>query len=312
MAVLAISSHVVIGRVGLRAIAPALEAFAIATHILPTVTLPWHPGHGPGTRSRNDGFDDLLADLASFEAGDLNGILTGYFADADQVVSTARFIRQMKAQDEQLIYLCDPVLGDGATLYVPQDVAEAIRDELVPLADILTPNVFELSWLTQTEIADAEDAAVASHTLSPNADMVLASSVPADSAAHMTMVLTMPPKPAKGGGSNQSEDTVQVQTMAHERFDTAPKGTGDLMAAVMLALVLSGASPEDVLSRTTYVMFEMVSIANQIGTDVLPVEAALGELIADLLNVDQDEDDESDQLDLVFPEIDDDPAPSVH
>lgn len=308
MAVLAISSHVVVGRVGLRAIAPALEAFALPTHILPTVTLPWHPGHGPGTRSPNAGFDDLLADLAALEPGDLDGILTGYFADVGQVRSAAQFVRQMKAQDDNLVYLCDPVLGDGSTLYVPLDVAEAIRDELVPLADILTPNVFELSWLTQTEISDPEDAAVASHALSPTARMVLASSVPADTDAHMTMVLTLPPR----GGATESDDTVEVQTMAHERFDTAPKGTGDLMAAVMLALVLSGASPEDILSRTTYVMFEMVSIANQIETDMLPVEAALGELIADLLGADLDEDDDTDQLDLAFPEMDDDPAPSVH
>ncbi|MEM1364818.1 MAG: bifunctional hydroxymethylpyrimidine kinase/phosphomethylpyrimidine kinase [Pseudomonadota bacterium] len=309
MAVLAISSHVVIGRVGLRAIAPALEAFAIPTHILPTVTLPWHPGHGPGTRSTNEGFNNLLADLASLEPGDLDGILTGYFCNADQVSSAAQFVRQMKAQDENLLYMCDPVLGDGSSLYVPQEVAEAIRDELVPLADILTPNVFELSWLTSTHIEDAEDAAVASHSLAPNARMVLASSVPADSDDHMTMVLTLPPK----GGATESADTVEVQTMAHEQFDHAPKGTGDLMAAIMLALVLSGASPEDVLSRTTYVMFEMVGIANQIGSDVLPVEAALGELIADLLHADHDdEDDETDQLDLAFPEVDDDPAPSVH
>ncbi|MEN0086991.1 MAG: PfkB family carbohydrate kinase [Pseudomonadota bacterium] len=309
MAVLAISSHVVIGRVGLRAIAPALEAFAIPTYILPTITLPWHPGQGPGTRSLNEGFDDLLGDLASLAPGDLDGILTGYFANTDQVSNAAQFIRQMKAQDASLVYLCDPVLGDGGSLYVPQDVAEAIRDELVPLADILTPNVFELSWLTQTKISDAEDAAVASHMLAPKARMVLASSVPADSHDHMTMVLTLPPR----GGVTENDDTVEVQTMAHEQFDHAPKGTGDLMAAVLLALVLSGATPEDALSRTTYVMFEMVSIANQIDTDMLPVEAALNELIADLLHADREEDDEdANQLDLAFPELDDDPVPSVH
>ncbi|MEO0637021.1 MAG: bifunctional hydroxymethylpyrimidine kinase/phosphomethylpyrimidine kinase [Pseudomonadota bacterium] len=306
MAVLAISSHVVMGRVGLRAIAPALEAFAIATHILPTVTLPWHPGQGPGTRSTNEGFDALLADLASLQPGELDGILTGYFANARQVEATARFVKQMKAQDPKLLYLCDPVLGDGGQLYVPQDVAEAIRDRLVPLADMLTPNVFELSWLTQTHIEDAEDAAIASHTLAPHAKMILASSVPADSEGHMTMVLTVPPQ---SGSTN--EDTVEVQTMAHARFDAAPKGTGDLMAAIFLALVLSDASPETILSRTTYVMFEMVSIANQIESDVLPVEAALSELIADLQQADMDDED-ADQLDLIFPEMNDDPAPSVH
>ena len=44
--------------------------------------------------------------------------------------------------------LVDPVLGDAGRLYVAQETAEAIRDRLIPLADIATPNLFELGWLT--------------------------------------------------------------------------------------------------------------------------------------------------------------------
>ncbi len=49
--------------------------------------------------------------------------------------------------------LCDPVIGDHGGLYVPEAVATAIRDRLMPLATLATPNRFELAWLTGTEPA---------------------------------------------------------------------------------------------------------------------------------------------------------------
>ena len=49
-AVIAVSSHVVRGTVGNRAMVFALESLGHPVWSVPTVTLPWHPGHGPATR----------------------------------------------------------------------------------------------------------------------------------------------------------------------------------------------------------------------------------------------------------------------
>lgn len=82
-------------------------------------------------------------------------ILTGYFAHAEQVEAVASLITRLP----KATYLCDPVLGDTPKgLYVPEDVASAIRDRLVPMADILTPNAFEFGWLTGGAFHDKETA----------------------------------------------------------------------------------------------------------------------------------------------------------
>ena len=54
--------------------------------------------------------------------------------------------------------MCDPVLGDNGKLYVPPDLVPIYRDEVVPLATILTPNQFEAETLTGIQIASDEDA----------------------------------------------------------------------------------------------------------------------------------------------------------
>ena len=57
-------------------------------------------------------------------------------------------IARIKAAKPGIAVLVDPVIGDAGRLYVAQATAEAIRDALLPLATIATPNLFELSWLT--------------------------------------------------------------------------------------------------------------------------------------------------------------------
>lgn len=145
--VLSISSQVAWGPVGNSAAVPAMMGQGVEVMALPTILLSNHPGHGKpeGTRIAAPTLAAMLARLE--ELGTLNGldgILTGYFADAEQVETAARFI----AKFPKALYLCDPVIGDDPKgLYVPESVAEAIRARLLPLAKILTPNRFEREWL---------------------------------------------------------------------------------------------------------------------------------------------------------------------
>lgn len=156
--VLTISSQVAAGPVGNSAIVPALLALGVTPVALPTILLSNHPGHG-----KPEGFavpaEKLLAMLKRvIELGFLaedSVILTGYFAHPEQIDAVASVITHFA----RAIYMCDPVLGDlPKGLYVPQAVATAIRDRLVPIADILTPNAFELGWLTGQDFHDKETA----------------------------------------------------------------------------------------------------------------------------------------------------------
>ena len=62
--------------------------------------------------------------------------------------------RRIKAANPRVLVLVDPILGDAGRLYVAPETAEAIRDELLPLATVATPNLFELQWLTGIGGAD--------------------------------------------------------------------------------------------------------------------------------------------------------------
>ena len=173
--VLAISSQVVYGPVGLNCIVPALQMQGHEVLPVPTILLSNHPGHGkPEGRatapSEISAMIFALEKLGAFK--DLDAVITGYFASAEQIEIVATLIGRLKCK----IILVDPVLGDDGKLYVAQAVAEAIRDKLVPLATIVTPNAFELSWLTGHVVGNENEAVGAARSL--NVNEVLATSIP--------------------------------------------------------------------------------------------------------------------------------------
>ncbi len=157
--VLSISSQTVFGPVGNSAAVPALQAAGHEVLQVPTVLLSNHPGLGkPAGQSTPAALlEDMFAALQSIGAFDsLDGVMTGYFTSAPQVIAVAKQIAALKVKHQDLHVLVDPVIGDHGKLYVATDVAETIRDQLLPLATITTPNLFELTWLASTnDIASA-------------------------------------------------------------------------------------------------------------------------------------------------------------
>jgi pyridoxine kinase len=159
---LILSSWVAAGHVGLSAAMPALQALGHRVIALPTVVLSNHPGfaHAAGAALP-------LAQLAKMiDALDANGwldeidaVLTGYMPSADHVAQAATLIADLQSRSSTPKVVVDPVIGDlPKGLYVPETVADAIRDRLLPLADILTPNRFELSWLAGAPADTAAEA----------------------------------------------------------------------------------------------------------------------------------------------------------
>src|SRR5690606_18718273 len=99
--------------------------------------------------------------------GEVGAVLSGYLGAPEQAASVARLVGAVRARNRQARYLCDPVIGDAGGLYVPEATAAAIRDLLVPLADIATPNRFELEWLAGERLADNGAVARAALRLGP-------------------------------------------------------------------------------------------------------------------------------------------------
>ncbi|MBL0374127.1 pyridoxal kinase PdxY [Rhizobium sp. KVB221] len=253
--IIAISSHVVRGSVGNRAIVFSLETLGHPVWSMPTVILPWHPGHGPSTRivipeaQFSSAIDDIIR--SPWAAG-VKAVITGYFGDAGQVDAAARLVSALKAANPSMICLCDPVIGDLKGLYVPEPVATAIRDRLLPLADIATPNRYELAWLvgaaleTNTEIMDA------ALSLGPRRVLVT-SSVP---------MMT-------GGIGNLLLTDRYAMLAEHRMVGNPPNGLGDLTSALFLSRILKGETDERALQMTTASVFEILARSVKRGADEL-------------------------------------------
>jgi pyridoxine kinase len=96
------------------------------------------------------------------------------------VLKTLRRVAKSKdsTNDSHVRYVCDPVMGDAGKFYVPQELVAIYRDEVIPLADVVTPNQFEVEQLTGIvvkNIADAKRACQSLHSLGP--DLVFITSI---------------------------------------------------------------------------------------------------------------------------------------
>ncbi|WP_292153229.1 bifunctional hydroxymethylpyrimidine kinase/phosphomethylpyrimidine kinase, partial [Mesorhizobium sp.] len=163
-AVIVISSHVARGSVGNRAAVFALETLGFPVWAVPTVILPWHPGHSRATRivPPLDQFKALMADLERAPwLGEVSAVLSGYLGEAGQAEAVASLVAAVKARTPDALYVCDPVMGDSGGLYVPEPTAVALRDRLMPIADIATPNRYELEWMAGAPLPDIKSVTAA-------------------------------------------------------------------------------------------------------------------------------------------------------
>jgi pyridoxine kinase len=256
--VIVISSHVVRGSVGNRAAVFALETLGFPVWAVPTVVLPWHPGHSQATRIVPPAadFSALIDDLCSSPwLGEVGGVLSGYLGDAGQAADVARLVGAVRNANPDALYMCDPVIGDTGGLYVPEAVATAIASKLVPIADIATPNVHELAWLSGAPIGDSGSMTAAAETLGPA--RVLVTSALAMMAGSTGNLLV------SGGQSVMAE---------HRLIPNAPNGLGDLMSATFLARLLEGVPEEKALQMATGRVFEILARTSRRGADELTLE----------------------------------------
>ena len=241
--VLAISSQVVYGHVGNSTAAFVLQRLGHGVLSLPTVLLSNRPGYKAiaGVRADPAKLDAMLE--AAYRNGWLHGIgaiMTGYLPTAEHVRLCEKWI---KALNPNALYLCDPIIGDEPKgIYVCQDAARAIRERLVPLADVLTPNRFELGWLTGREISSAAAAVQAARLLWRPA--VLVTSAPAAAPDMLANILA---------GRTDAAATVCL------RETVRAHGTGDFFAAIFLAHRLNGLSNRAALQAASAAMSHVLA-----------------------------------------------------
>lgn len=267
MRVLTIQSQVVYGHVGNSAAVFGLQRLGCEVLPVPTVLFSNQPGHGGlrGAPVASALLRELVAGVA--ERGWLNtcdAVLSGYLGAAHQAAVAADAVAQVKAANPGALYCCDPVFGDepgGA--YAAAEIVEAFRERLVPVADIATPNVFELAHLTGRTVHDPSSALAAARALGP--ETVLCTSVP-----------------VAGGRTRRADAQPQrVGTMAvtareawlcaADRLERTPHGGGDLMAALFLHHRLRGRTVRNALARAASAVDALLRAAVHSGADEMPL-----------------------------------------
>jgi len=259
--ILVLSSFVASSRVGGSAQALALARLGIEPVLAPTVLFGRHPGHGPpgGAAVAAETFEGVLAGIeAQGLFGALDAVVTGYFATPEQVAIAADALGRIKAAAPATRIVVDPIMGDADKgLYVRESVAVAIADNLIPRADLMTPNIWELTHITGRPVSDAASAASAAAKLGRP---VLVSSVPAGRDIGVLYV-----------------DGGRGWLASHAPSPTAPKGTGDLLTAFMTAALVQGLGSRGAHGVAVGSLAELIAAT---GADDAPIAALPTELAA--------------------------------
>jgi len=162
MAILSIQSHVVYGYAGNTAAVFPMQRLGREVWAINTVEFSNHTGYGSwkGNVLGGELADELVTGLE--ERGALprcEAVLSGYLGDAAVARAVTGAVHRVRSVAPNALYCCDPVMGDvGRGFYVKPDIPDMFKNELVPLADIITPNQFELEALTGLETDSIDNA----------------------------------------------------------------------------------------------------------------------------------------------------------
>lgn len=233
--ILSLSSEVARGHVGNAVARFVLQRLGHDVVALPTVVFSNHTGYAHIAGARIE--PRMLADIVDALGdngwlGGIDAVLTGYLPSAEHVTLAVDTVERLRTLRRDLFVLVDPVLGDEpGGLYVAEDAARAIKSSLLPHAHLITPNRFELQYLSGMAVEDALSAAKAARLL--GLPGVLATSVPHARTGKLDNVLVLP------------RATVVASVT---RRPSPPHGTGDLIAALMMGHRAAGKRDTEALA----------------------------------------------------------------
>lgn len=238
--ILSIQSQVAGARVGNSVAAFAMERLGVRVLQLPTVLLGRRPDHGPpgGGPIPAKRFATLLQGLADDGLfAEVDAVLTGYLGEAEQAPVILDAVARIKRENPKALFVCDPVLGDDGKLYVSQAIADAVLT-LAANADWLIPNAFELSLVAKRPTDDLGQARAAARSL---AKPVLCTSI----------------RTAVGLGNLYAAPTGDWFCET-PRLPRAPKGSGDLFAALFAARRVRGDALVVALEGATGATYDVI------------------------------------------------------
>jgi pyridoxine kinase len=240
--ILSVQSSVAYGHVGNSATVFPLQRMGLEVWPVNTVHFSNHTGYGQWRGSVLPA-EDVAAIIRGIEErgvlGDCDAVLSGYLGDASLGEVVVGAAGRVKGLNGEAVYCCDPVMGDaGRGFFVRPGIPEFIKEVAVPAADVITPNQFELEFLTGLQVEDLDDALKAAdqaRRLGP--ESVLTTSLRRTDAPVDTIEML--------AVSKEGAWLVQTPLLALE-----VNGAGDATAALFLAHLLRSVTVAQALSMT--------------------------------------------------------------
>jgi len=265
--ILSIQSSVAYGHVGNSAAVFPLQRLGHEVWPVFTVHFSNHTGYGAwrGPLLEPDDVAAVITGIA--ERGVLSScdaVLSGYQGGAGIAEVILSAVEQVKAANPAATYTCDPVMGNATSgCFVDPAIPPIIRERVVPKADLITPNQFELGFLTGTTPLSLEE------TLS-SADLARAMG---PSTILVTSVFDGDAATAKAIGmlAVTGEGAWLVET---PRLKMLANGSGDITAALFTAHLHETGSPAEALARTASSVFAVLEATLESGERELRLVAA--------------------------------------
>ncbi|UEM04584.1 pyridoxal kinase PdxY [Skermanella rosea] len=271
--ILSIQSHVAFGYVGNRAAVFPLQRLGFDAMAVNTVQFSNHTGYGSWTGQvfTPEHIADVIDGIGQRGGLDRCGaVLSGYMGGAALGQVIVETVRRVQAGNPRAVYCCDPVMGDvGRGFFVSEDIRSFMREHAVPAAGIITPNQFELEFLTGREVRSMEDAlaaAAAARALGPK--LVLLTSLTRAEAAPDTIEMLL-----------DTPDGAYVVATPRLPLDPPPNGAGDCVAAVFLAKYLETGDAAAALGHAAAAIYGVFAATLKVGTRELQLIAAQDELV---------------------------------
>lgn len=272
MNILSIQSHVAYGHVGNASATFPMQRLGHEVWPIHTVQFSNHTGYGSWTGRVFDGLavEELVDGIAARGAlAHCDGVLSGYMGSADigqAVLSTAARVR---AANPAALFCCDPVIGDvGRGVFVRAGIPEFMRDLAVPAADIVTPNQFELDYLsggTSATLPDAKAALARIHALGPR--VVLVTSLHTEATPDDAIDLV-----AGEGGA--------VWRVRTPKLGISVNGAGDAIAALFFVHYLESRSAKVALENAASSIYGLLRRTEEAGSREILMVAAQDEFVA--------------------------------
>jgi len=257
MKVLSIQSAVAYGHVGNSAAVFPLQRIGIEVMPVYTVNFSNHTGYGAwrGPLISPDDVREVITGIEERGAfPQIDVVLSGYQGSegiADVILDA---VARIKAANPAAIYACDPVMGNAKSgCFVAPAIPVLLRERVVPAADLITPNQFELGYLTGTE-PDTLESTLTSVDL-------------ARAMGPRTVLVTSVERPDREEGTLEmlAVDDEGAWIVTTPQLPMKANGSGDVTAALFTAHYRRTGDAAAALARTASSVFDLLTTTLESG-----------------------------------------------